>query len=280
MSNPYQVLGITKNANEVVAEAAYRALVKEHHPDQGGSQERFQEIQDAYEQIQNSDPTAGTTGSTNKFDGFARGLTTIGTPVSTASIEGTLESDLTIEERPLRMSLVGLFRTDIEPLVWPHDTDSIQTEDRFLCVTRVENISEYVQKWNGVGQMKFVGSDGATYSATQDLADTEQSMPPIVDPRDKQLSPQFSSNYTTLEPQSWRLGITVAQSIPKGVDVNRLSYTQKVFDGHQTDGVVQEKIRYEFLITPERQKQMLSLIAQELMDKVPEGTPLQALESA
>ena len=195
MPNPYEVLGITKNANEVVVEAAYRALVKEHHPDQGGSQERFQEIRDAYKQIQNDDPTAGTTDGASTFSGFARGLAALGTPVSLASIEGTLADDLTIEKGPLCVSLVGLFRTDIEPLVWPHEVDSIQTEDRFLCVTRVENTSDYVQKWSGLSKTKFVGSDGQTYSPTHDLAPTDTDIPPIVDQRDTQLSPQFSAHY-------------------------------------------------------------------------------------
>lgn len=277
MPNPYEILGISKDANKVVIEAAYRALVKEHHPDQGGSQERFQEIQDAYEQIQNGDPTAGSTDGTSTFSGFARGLTGLGTPVSAASIDGTLADDLTIEKGPLRVSLVGLFRTDIEPLIWPHDLDSIETENRFLCVARIENTSEYVQKWNGLSKTKFVGSDGQTYSPTHDLASTEAEIPPTVDQRDRQLSPQFSANYSELEPESWTLGITVAPNLPRGVDIHRVSYIHSVFEGHQTDGYVKEKIRFEFSITPERQQQMLSLIAQELMDEVPEETPLRAL---
>jgi hypothetical protein len=279
MPNPYDVLGITRNASEIVVEAAYRALVKEHHPDQGGSQERFQEIQDAYEQIQNGDPTTGSTDGTSTFSGFARGLAALGTPVSAASIEGTLADDLTIEKGPLRVSLVGLFRTDIEPLAWPHEVDSIQTENRFLCVTRIENTSEYVQKWNGISKTKFVGSDGQTYSPTHDLASTETDIPPNADPRDTKLSPQFSTNYTELEPKSWTLGITVAPNLPGEVDLQRMSYTHSVFEGHQTDGVVKEKIRYEFSVTPERRQQMLSLIAQELMDEIPDRTPLQALAS-
>jgi len=275
--NPYEILGITKNANKVVVEAAYKALVKEHHPDQGGSQDRFKEIQDAYEKIQGDDSTSGTKNSTSTFSGFASGLAGLGTPVSAASIEGTLADDLTIEKDPLRVSLVGLFRTDIEPLVWPHTADSIQTENRFLCVTRIENISEYVQKWNGLSKMKFVGSDGQTYSPKQDLASTEADIPPIVDQRDKQLSPQFSANYTELEPKSWTMGITVAPNLPEEVDIQRLSYSHSVFEGHQTDGHVKERVRYEFSITSEKRQQMLSLIAQELMDKVPKGTPLEAV---
>jgi hypothetical protein len=58
-----------------------------------------------------------------------------------------------------------------------------------------------------------------------------------------------------------------------------MSYTHSVFEGHQTDGVVKEKIRYEFSVTAERRQQMLSLIAQELMDEIPDRTPLQALAS-
>jgi molecular chaperone DnaJ len=53
--NPYDVLGVDKNASESDIKKAYRNLCKIHHPDkEGGSDEKFKEIGSAYEIL--SDP--------------------------------------------------------------------------------------------------------------------------------------------------------------------------------------------------------------------------------
>ncbi len=53
--DPYNVLGVSPNASDEELHAAYRRLVREHHPDHNrGSAEsarRFEEIQDAYARI-------------------------------------------------------------------------------------------------------------------------------------------------------------------------------------------------------------------------------------
>lgn len=55
MSNPYSILGVTKNSSEEEIKKAYRKLAMEHHPDrQGGDETKFKEIKNAYETI--SDP--------------------------------------------------------------------------------------------------------------------------------------------------------------------------------------------------------------------------------
>lgn len=59
--NPYKVLEIPKNASNDEVKSAYRKLVKKHHPDKlrhlgeehvKGAEEKFRQIQKAYEQIQ------------------------------------------------------------------------------------------------------------------------------------------------------------------------------------------------------------------------------------
>ena len=48
--DPYRVLGVPHGASQAVVLEAYRRLSKLHHPDrEGGSEERFMEIQRAYE---------------------------------------------------------------------------------------------------------------------------------------------------------------------------------------------------------------------------------------
>jgi molecular chaperone DnaJ len=54
MANPYDTLGVPKTASAEEIKKAYRKLAREHHPDQGGDEARFKEIQGAYDLL--SDP--------------------------------------------------------------------------------------------------------------------------------------------------------------------------------------------------------------------------------
>jgi DnaJ-class molecular chaperone len=49
--DPYRVLGIPHGASPAVVQEAYRRLSKLHHPDRGGSPDRFREIQRAVETL-------------------------------------------------------------------------------------------------------------------------------------------------------------------------------------------------------------------------------------
>ncbi|WP_276299969.1 ferredoxin Fer [Halorussus lipolyticus] len=51
MESPFEVLRLDADADEEELEQAYRARVKEAHPDQGGSVEEFQTVRRAYEKI-------------------------------------------------------------------------------------------------------------------------------------------------------------------------------------------------------------------------------------
>ena len=52
--NPYEILGVEKDASPDKIKKAYRTLCKEHHPDKGGNADKFKEINSAYETL--SDP--------------------------------------------------------------------------------------------------------------------------------------------------------------------------------------------------------------------------------
>jgi molecular chaperone DnaJ len=54
LANPYDTLGVPKTASAEEVKKAYRKLAREHHPDQGGDEARFKEIQGAYDLL--SDP--------------------------------------------------------------------------------------------------------------------------------------------------------------------------------------------------------------------------------
>ncbi len=62
MRDPYEVLGVSKNASEAEIKKAFRTLAKKHHPDAKGgdvaSKKRFQEISGAYDVIGDKDKRA------------------------------------------------------------------------------------------------------------------------------------------------------------------------------------------------------------------------------
>ncbi len=75
MNNPYDTLGVDKNATEEQIKKAYRNKCKEHHPDKGGDQERIKEVNAAYailsdqQKKQNFDKYGDPEGNKNPFAG-------------------------------------------------------------------------------------------------------------------------------------------------------------------------------------------------------------------
>ena len=52
MKNPYDILGVDRNASNDDIKKAYRKLAKKYHPDKSeGNEERFKEIADAYDTL-------------------------------------------------------------------------------------------------------------------------------------------------------------------------------------------------------------------------------------
>lgn len=45
----YDILGLKKGATEAEIKKAYRKMAHQHHPDKGGSKEKFQELNEAYQ---------------------------------------------------------------------------------------------------------------------------------------------------------------------------------------------------------------------------------------
>lgn len=55
MNDPWETLGVSRDADENTIKKAYRKLAMKHHPDKGGDPEQFKKIQSAYDKIVKGD---------------------------------------------------------------------------------------------------------------------------------------------------------------------------------------------------------------------------------
>ena len=70
-TNPYDILGVPKNASTDAVKAAYKKMAMKHHPDKGGNPETFKEINDAFGRIVK--PEQFTNNGQGPHCGFAGG---------------------------------------------------------------------------------------------------------------------------------------------------------------------------------------------------------------
>tara|TARA_B100001094_G_scaffold263670_1_gene265347 strand:- start:1029 stop:1814 length:786 start_codon:yes stop_codon:yes gene_type:complete len=54
MIDPYNTLGVSKNATDTEIKSAYRRLAKQYHPDAGGNESKFSDISNAYNYIKDA----------------------------------------------------------------------------------------------------------------------------------------------------------------------------------------------------------------------------------
>ncbi len=79
MRDPYEVLGISRNASEEEIKNAYRALAKKYHPDNYGdnplsdlAEEKMAEINEAYDKIMNEHKRKNKTVNNGGFNGYTQ----------------------------------------------------------------------------------------------------------------------------------------------------------------------------------------------------------------
>ncbi|MCM1467708.1 MAG: DnaJ domain-containing protein [Alistipes sp.] len=74
MRNPYEVLGVSQSADDEEIKKAYRKLSRIYHPDANinnpnkkEAEEKFKEVQQAYDSIMNKDTSAGFSGGSSYY---------------------------------------------------------------------------------------------------------------------------------------------------------------------------------------------------------------------
>lgn len=254
MSDPYEVLGVTKNAPDAVVEAAYRALVKQHHPDHGGSSEKFHKIKEAYETIE-SDRTREANGeSLGAFSNFG------GMPVSESEGVGSLDEGLSVNGKYLTVAVETLTKIDISGgIVYASgsgaDTfdklDAFKSFDdsgpyRYLVVFDVENTSDRLIAWE-TGDTKFHGTDGYTYTSSNHALNEHL------------LSARLNLNYAEIEAGRKAKVVTLVESMPEGVEVEEIVHTLDVFEKGKVSGWAEEEERYVFNIQPKNESALREL---------------------
>ena len=80
MMNPYQVLGISPGASDDEIKKAYRALSRKYHPDaninnpnKAQAEEKFKEVQQAYDQIMKENSSGGSFGGSYGYNTSSAG---------------------------------------------------------------------------------------------------------------------------------------------------------------------------------------------------------------
>ena len=69
MADYYQVLGISRDASEQDIKKAYRKLAHKHHPDKGGDEKKFKELNEAYQVLSDQKKRAQYDQFSRTFDG-------------------------------------------------------------------------------------------------------------------------------------------------------------------------------------------------------------------
>ena len=54
MANYYEVLGVKEDASDADIKKSFRKLAQKHHPDRGGNEEKFKELNEAYDTLKDS----------------------------------------------------------------------------------------------------------------------------------------------------------------------------------------------------------------------------------
>jgi DnaJ-class molecular chaperone len=72
LNDPWEILGVPRDADENAVKKAYKKLAMKHHPDKGGDPEQFKKIQSAYDKIIKGEPETPTGEGFDPFSMFGQ----------------------------------------------------------------------------------------------------------------------------------------------------------------------------------------------------------------
>ncbi|QSG02556.1 J domain-containing protein [Natranaeroarchaeum sulfidigenes] len=228
MDRPYTVLDLEPDADQETVRSAYRSLLKEHHPDQGGSMDAFLRVKRAYEAIQSQQERATTTqpassktattdgGATTRTQNVNWRLANDGTEQERSRAESTpccAGVGLEIDGTHLTLTLVSMVReTELTGITWTMDDSD---PDRPLAWFTVENTSDQTLRWRGSQRTEFVGTDGERYGPAGAYRASDTVLPA-----------DWRGSTVDLTPGQAVRAVVVGEEIPDDAEIDRITYEQ------------------------------------------------------
>ena len=237
MESHYEALGLSPDADEATVRRAYRDLLKDHHPDQGGSRERFIRIRTAYEAIvgERAPIERETDGGAVPADGVAgQAASPPGLTYVPADERSVAEHALTVDGHYLTLTLSGLVQgLDLGRLI---DGGVNAGTERTVAFVEVHSTSSRDLHWDGNANTSFIGDDGFLYEGSS-----------IVAPHADRLPHRWCGTDVRLRPGRALNAVVIASEMPEDVSVQQIVYTQRV---HDADGDLEDTERYLFELRP------------------------------
>ncbi|WP_248518148.1 J domain-containing protein [Salinarchaeum laminariae] len=208
MAEPHRVLGVQPDADEATVRSAYRELLMEHHPDQGGSTEQFLRIKNAYERIVDG----GSITDALSDGGQTVSATRQRVEVSGEAVRGDDGLELVAEADGLVVRLTALTdRLATEELLPTHVVDPGR---RVGASFRITNETGEPVTWQA-RRVRFVGSHGDRY------------LPSVYRPKQRRLPDRWRGDDVELDPGETARSFLLSRELPEDVAVDTVVYDQQ-----------------------------------------------------
>jgi hypothetical protein len=242
VKNPYSVLGVSADAPDAVVDAAYRALAKEKHPDNGGDPDEFKEIKQAYDRIKSDENVSQSSDNSNSSPGWFGDIfdEILGDfePVETITAVGDPDEGITVEGDFFTVTLLGILpHTNVYRLVrLPGEMDG---EHRNLVLFKIQNTTDDVHRWSS-DYTQYMDTEGFTYDEETSVFINED-----------KLQPRWKTVGAELDANSQTYFLSMVEKMPSDAQISKITHRQKIFDQGRISGYVKDEERYEFDITEE-----------------------------